>query len=147
MDFRPILGAYFSHVKVQSNHGLAINLFMISWRDSLNHSYQLLVLQAQIIISFSENWRKKWIFSQYRGQFFPHEAQKLPCSCYKCLYDILERFSKSFLSITSFIIPNYYWFFRKLAKNCFFGQFWGQFFPPKGPKPSWFCRKYLWSTF
>ena len=54
---------------IQSNHGLAINVFMISWRDSLNHFYPLLVLQAQILIGFSENWRKNGLSDNFGANF------------------------------------------------------------------------------
>ena len=75
MDFRPIFGANVSHMKVQSNHGLAINVFMISWRDSLNHFYPLLVLQAQIIIGFSENWRKNGLSANFGANFSHMKVQ------------------------------------------------------------------------
>ena len=95
---------------------------------------------------FNRKLAKKWILGQFWGQFFPPEVPKVPWSCHKCFYDILERYHKSFFSNTSLIISKHYRFFRKLAKKWIFGQFWGLFFPPEGPKSSWFCRKYFWNT-
>ena len=96
-------GANFSQKKVHSYHGQSSNVFNISCNDSINHFYPLLLLYPKLLLFF-RIIGVKYIFGQFQGQFYLYEGPKLPGSCQKYFYYILEWFSKSFLPITSFII-------------------------------------------
>ena len=95
---------------------------------------------------FFRKLTKNWIFGQFWGQFFHLKSQNYHGLAINVFMISWRDIISPFFSITTLIISKHYRFFRKLAKKWIFSQFWGLFFPPEGPKSSWFCRKYFWST-